>query len=545
MSSSIEAEKSGSIEKATTSEQEMSSSNEVATATERTASVQDSTASMDIDIEPATGAAAAEKMGSTSTTRSSKKRSRSPEVPLSSAKDPPPSSTTTTAQQQHQVAAVSAASAAAAAQLCLSQGWNGLYSLLSATTLTTTTAQSMSVSGADASGSVSGGGVSSNASNNGLPTVDQVRQAALKSVQEMPPHVHLSKTDSAPQLKITDDRRLTVKGGMRGYRMARATHGISSGNYYYEVTILDPPPISEIVASLPSNARMGKRLQNQLQQAMLEEKQGVPLDKRTSQFGGHVRLGWSMRTGDLQAPVGYDKWSYAVRDIGGSKVHCSKREDNWGGEEFGPGDVVGCAIYLGIGDGNPNNDGEGSKDSSNPNGKESNASASNHIRFFKNGNPMGHFVISKGKREGGVAFTVPDGVYYPAVSLYMGASVKVNFGPHFIHQPRKLPPGLKTSLKPVSDLYLPSKPLTVQQATTKAQKEKTFRKPDMMASFVELVRTEAQVLEDAHNGHCEKHLLDVKSEREKRNLNIADLEASDNAKGPVSTSEEKKKDGKS
>lgn len=35
---------------------------------------------------------------------------------------------------------------------------------------------------------------------------------------------------------------------------------------------------------------------------------------------GHCRLGWSLPTGSLQAPVGYDKSSYAYRDIAGSKV---------------------------------------------------------------------------------------------------------------------------------------------------------------------------------------------------------------------------------
>lgn len=35
---------------------------------------------------------------------------------------------------------------------------------------------------------------------------------------------------------------------------------------------------------------------------------------------GHCRLGWSLSTGSLQGPVGYDKSSYAYRDIAGSKV---------------------------------------------------------------------------------------------------------------------------------------------------------------------------------------------------------------------------------
>lgn len=32
---------------------------------------------------------------------------------------------------------------------------------------------------------------------------------------------------------------------------------------------------------------------------------------------GHVRLGWSTREGELQAPVGYDRHSYGYRDIAG------------------------------------------------------------------------------------------------------------------------------------------------------------------------------------------------------------------------------------
>ena len=386
--------------------------------------------------------------------RSSKKRPRSPE----------------STEVAVTTAAVSAASAAAAAQLSATMGWNGLYQLLSASAM-------------------------GNA--NSMPTLDQVQQAASKCIHECPPLVHLSKTDSAPQLKTVDDRRLECKGGMRGYRMTRATHGASSGSYYYEVLVLEPPSVSEIAASLPPNVRMGKKLQAQMQQALEEEKQGK---EKTSVFGGHIRLGWSMRTGDLQAPVGYDKWSFAVRDIGGAKIHKSRREDHWGGEGFGPGDVVGCAISF-------------SQEDSSEGGE-------NHIRFFKNGVPMGEFVISKGKREGGVAFVIPDGVYYPAISLYMGAHVRFNPGPHFVYPPKKLPTGLK--LQPVSDLS--KTPMAVDEAVTKVQKEKTFRKPDMLHKFQALVSAEVEALEDFYQTHRKKHVQEVFQEREKRNLATTDLE---------------------
>ncbi|KAL3935960.1 MAG: hypothetical protein SGBAC_008629 [Bacillariaceae sp.] len=417
---------------------------------------------MDTDKAESVASSASGKDETAASTRQTKKRPRSPM---------PDESSSATAKQ----GAINPASAAAAAQLSASMGWNGLYSLLSASAISTTS------------------------TTNVMPTSEQVEQAATKSVQECPPFVHLSKTDSAPQLKILDDRRLTIKGGMRGYRMSRSTHGVSSGNYYYEAIILEPPSVSEIVESLPSNVRMGKKLQDQIQQALLDEKEGR---ENSTEFGGHVRLGWSMRTGDLQAPVGYDKWSFGLRDIGGSKIHCSKRDDKWGGESFGPGDVVGCAISL------PPKDEDG-----NPTGE-------NTIKFFKNGTPMGDIVVTKGRKEGGEAFHPPDGVYYPAISTYMGAWVKINPGPYFVYPPRKQNTGYK--LLPVSDLCKP--PVPIEEAITKAQKEKPFRKSDMLQKFQELVEIEAKLLHDAYEKHRQKHIKEIVDEREKRSLSIGGLE---------------------
>jgi hypothetical protein len=93
-------------------------------------------------------------------------------------------------------------------------------------------------------------------------------------------------------------------------------------------------------------------------------------------------------------------------------------------------------------------------------------------------------------REGGDAFHPPDGVYFPSISTYMGASVKLNTGPYFIYPPRKQTAGFKS--QPVSDLC---KPLTLlDEAIAKAQKEEPFRKSDMLQKFQDLVQTEAQVL---------------------------------------------------
>ena len=58
--------------------------------------------------------------------------------------------------------------------------------------------------------------------------------------------------------------------------MVRATHGVHRGSYYWEVEVLKPESDS-----------------------------------------AHLRIGWSTRQGELQAPVGFDQYSYAYRDIDG------------------------------------------------------------------------------------------------------------------------------------------------------------------------------------------------------------------------------------
>eukprot|EP00957_Ditylum_brightwellii_P139134 10605681-Ditylum_brightwellii.AAC.1 len=157
---------------------------------------------------------------------------------------------------------------------------------------------------------------------------------------------------------------------------------------------------------------------------------------------GHVHIGHSMRIGNLQTPVEYDHWSYGLQDIQGSKIHNSKCEDQWGGEVFCPGDVVCFAICLtgkdngnsaGVtgssGDGTATTEGTYKGSTSGIDGlmgldgndtelstthhrtnvptpfttaavttisNEKNLPTStNHIYFFKNGEPMGHFIVSR------------------------------------------------------------------------------------------------------------------------------------------------------
>ena len=65
--------------------------------------------------------------------------------------------------------------------------------------------------------------------------------------------------------------------------MVRATHGVHAGAYYFEVEIL-----------------------------------------KSDGVDAHVRVGWSTRQGELQSFVGYDKWSFGVRDLNGMFKACKR-----------------------------------------------------------------------------------------------------------------------------------------------------------------------------------------------------------------------------
>lgn len=353
-----------------------------------------------------------------------------------------------------------------------------------------------------------------------LPSVEQFTTAATKYYADTPPFVHLAKNDSAPQLKVEGHFR--VKGGMRGYRMARASHGVSEGTFYFEILVHEPPSVQEIAAALPANVRLGPKLQKQLQDELVRlhsipssttttstthsrhtdagEESTEPQEPKSKKskassipsVGGHLRVGWSMRTADLQAPVGYDKWSFAIRDISGSRIHNSRRHDHWGGEAFGPGDVIGLCMTMGETGGN--------------------------MRAFKNGDAMGHFVISKGKRDGGACFEdIPPGVYYPAVSVYMGGTCHVNFGPHFIYPPRQLPTGMKA--QPMSDLA----PVPTPNVDLKALPKKLD--DGLVKNFHNLVKTEVEIRYQEYQKQWNSHLQLVKMARQDRGLSIENLPA--------------------
>lgn len=220
--------------------------------------------------------------------------------------------------------------------------------------------------------------------------------------------VLLSKSDKASQMLLSDNRMSVTS--CKGYRMARATHGAFQGTWYFEVKI----------------TKLGK--------------------------SGHVRLGWSTRKGDLQAPVGYDQHSFGYRDLEGVKVHQANREAY--GEPFTEGDIIGCLLHM-------------------PEGGRAFEKEKSDIVTWKG---ELYFVdeptADPAKLEGSlVAFTkngqmqgiayrdINEGTYSPAASIYTlpeqkdGATATFNFGPDFeypLPELERCPPA-----RPVAELSGP------------------------------------------------------------------------------------------
>ncbi|XP_042908514.1 set1/Ash2 histone methyltransferase complex subunit ASH2 isoform X3 [Parasteatoda tepidariorum] len=230
-----------------------------------------------------------------------------------------------------------------------------------------------------------------------------------------PSNVLIALHDRAPQLKVSEDR-LSVTGE-KGYCMARATHGVNRGTWYFECTIEDMPE------------------------------------------GSATRLGWSQALANLQGPLGYDKFSYSWRSRKGTKFHESKGY-HYADVGYGQGDTLGFLIHL-------------------PKTSETIPLPQIYkdkplVKFksylyyeekdemqleLKNMKPLpkSKIVFYKNGKSFGTAFeNINAGTYYPAISLYKSCTVSLNFGPSFKHSPEE-------NFKPICNL---AHDATIEQAMT-------------------------------------------------------------------------------
>ena len=190
-----------------------------------------------------------------------------------------------------------------------------------------------------------------------------------------------------PKLKpkgcvVSDDRMSFTS--TKGYKTCVASHGVkTAGAYYYEIAII----------------ALGET--------------------------GHARVGWKSKSGERNAPVGFDKFGYGYKDIGGEKVHQGVTSAY--GEPFKEGDVIGCYIYV---DADVPVKARGTKVTTVNAASEPTENAS-FIAFARNGAFQGKAFES---------LTSGDGAYFPAGSLYTmpdvePAQLKFNFGPTWAFPP--------------------------------------------------------------------------------------------------------------
>eukprot|EP00043_Microstomoeca_roanoka_P004876 m.52398 g.52398 ORF g.52398 m.52398 type:complete len:568 (+) comp12698_c0_seq2:166-1869(+) len=241
------------------------------------------------------------------------------------------------------------------------------------------------------------------------PNADGVQSFQIVRWHSSP---QISSGDRAEQLALA--RGNSTMTGYKGYSMARATQGVFCGNWYFEVEL------------------------------KCDDKD---FDKLPANRQPHWRIGWAQRHGALQAPCGFDCFSYSWRDLDGRKFHNS-RGTPYSKEGYKVGDVLGFAIYL-------------------PQRVTSRIlpiqTRGTHVPVVVHGQ---NFIAEKLKKpntpkllepiEGskivcykngecqGVMFeNINSGTYFPAISLYNHAKVTMNFGPRF-----KFPPS-DASLRPI------------------------------------------------------------------------------------------------
>uniref|UniRef100_A0A8C3JQH3 ASH2 like, histone lysine methyltransferase complex subunit n=1 Tax=Calidris pygmaea TaxID=425635 RepID=A0A8C3JQH3_9CHAR len=162
-----------------------------------------------------------------------------------------------------------------------------------------------------------------------------------------------------------------------------------------------------------------------------------------------ARLGWSQPLGNLQAPLGYDKFSYSWRSKKGTKFHQSIGKHYSSG--YGQGDVLGFYISL-------PEDTETAKSLPDTYKDKALIKFKSYLYFEEKDfvdkaekslkqAPGSQIIFFKNGASQGVAFKdIFEGVYFPAISLYKGCTVSINFGPYFKYPPRDI------TYRPMSDM---------------------------------------------------------------------------------------------
>ncbi|KAH7375795.1 SPRY domain-containing protein [Plectosphaerella cucumerina] len=124
---------------------------------------------------------------------------------------------------------------------------------------------------------------------------------------------HLQFEDAATHMFFDKSGRHVTTD--KGFRMVRANVAIREGRFFWEVKIT---------------------------RGILQQK-----NENGEESHGHVRLGFARREAAVDAPVGFDCYSYGIRDKAGQKVFMSRPKAFFpDSEDICEGDVVGLEIQL-------------------------------------------------------------------------------------------------------------------------------------------------------------------------------------------------------
>ena len=74
---------------------------------------------------------------------------------------------------------------------------------------------------------------------------------------------------------------------------------------------------------------------------LLRQERRVTVDLNQS---GHVRIGWAQGQADMDLPCGCEHWSYAYRDVEGTRFNNATPKAY--AAPYATGDVIGCRITL-------------------------------------------------------------------------------------------------------------------------------------------------------------------------------------------------------
>ncbi|XP_023372781.1 set1/Ash2 histone methyltransferase complex subunit ASH2 [Otolemur garnettii] len=201
----------------------------------------------------------------------------------------------------------------------------------------------------------------------------------------------------------------------------------------YRYILAEPDPHAPDPEKLELDCWAGKPIPGDLYRACLYERVLLALHDR----------------GNLQAPLGYDKFSYSWRSKKGTKFHQSIGKHYSSG--YGQGDILGFYINL-------PEETETAKSLPDTYKDKALIKFKSYLYFEEKDfvdkaekslkqTPHSEIIFYKNGVNQGVAYKdIFEGVYFPAISLYKSCTVSINFGPCFKYPPKDL------TYRPMSDM---------------------------------------------------------------------------------------------